>query len=150
MAKVIDSKKQQLTLQDVMLYRVYDEHAEGKLKHDPAVVLLTLVKELEMPRSEAILFGNSLFISHYNESGTGAVVRMLNVDTAKNVMENGEKFYRHLQNRGVTHFIAQYSYKNYMRIFEKFEKMHFGTAVTKDLGNNNYVTCVTLAKSGGK
>lgn len=145
MAKVIDSKKMQLTFQDVMIRRVYDEHEQGKLKQDPAVVLLTLIKELEMPQSEAILFGNTLFISHYTQDNTGADVRMLNVDTAKNVIANGEQFYQHLKRRGVKHFISRYSYKNYARIFERFEKMNFGQAVTKDLGDGYYVTCVTLS-----
>lgn len=148
MAKVIDSKKTQLTFQDVMIRRVYDEHEQGKLPVSPQVALLTLVKELEMPQSEAILFGNTLFISHYTEDNSGAVVRMLNVDTARNLAENGQQFVQHLRRRGVSNFVSQYDYKGYVKLFEKFEKMNFGQVVTKQIDDGSYVSCVTVAGVG--
>ena len=145
MENVIDSKKQQLTLQDVMIRRVYEEHNSGRLKVDPAVALITLVKELELPRSEAILFGNTVFISHYTKDGSGALVRMLNVDTAKNLLNNCGKFAQHLRQQGTKNFVSQYDYKGYVQLFERMQKMKMGQVITKEMGNGQYISFVTMA-----
>lgn len=144
MGKVFDSKKQQLTFQDVIIRRVYEEHAEGKLDVDPAVALLTIVKELELPRAEAVFFGNTLFIVHYTPDMTGAMVRMLNVDTAKNLIENCQKFAQHIKRRGTKNFVSQYDYKGYVQLFDRLQKMKIGTVITKDTGNGQYVSFVTM------
>lgn len=142
MEKVVDSKKTQLTMQDIIVRRVYDE--KDKLPMPPDQMIVLIVKELEMPNSEAVTLGNTVFLSHYTPDGTGAFVRMLNVDTAKNLENNGESFLRHLKNRGVQTFVSQYDYKGYTKLFARLQKRHLGDVITKNVDDGSYVTCVTL------
>jgi len=97
-----------------------------------------------MPQSEALTIGNTVFISHYTPDKTGAFVRMLNVDTAKNLEHNGELFLRHLKHRGVENFVSQYDYKGYTKLFARLQKRHLGNVITKTAEDGSYVTCVTL------
>ena len=150
MDTVVDSKKKQLSFQEVMMYRVKDEDEKKQLPHSAEVVLLTLIEELKMPSCEAILFGNTFFIYHVNKGRTGAVVRMLNVDTATNLIDNSVKFARHMQKEGIEHFMSTYEYKGYTKLFDMMQKKKLGTAVTKRIGDKGYVTCVTVAKGLGK
>lgn len=149
MDTIIDSRKKQLSFQEVMMYRVQDEDEKHKLPYSAETVLLLLIEELKMPNCKAVLFGNTFFIYHVNEDKTGAVVRMLNVDTATNLMNNSVKFARHLQKEGITHFFSTYDYKGYTKLFAALQKKNFGTVVTKDLGKEGYVSCVTMAKAAG-
>lgn len=142
MEKVFDSNKTKLTMQDIIIRRVYAE--KEKLPMPPDQMIILIVKELEMPRSEAITFGNTVFISHYSEDQTGAFVRMLNVDTANNLEKNCELFYRHIKHRGVKNFVSQYDYRGYTKLFARLQKRHLGQAVTKTVQDGSYVTLVTL------
>ena len=142
MPQVFDSKKTKLTMQDIIIRRVYEE--KEKLPMPPDQMIMLIIKELEMPQSEAITFGNTVFISHYTQDKTGAFVRMLNVDTATNLENNGELFLRHLKHRGVQNFVSQYDYRGYKKLFARLQKRHLGNVITKDAGDGSFVTCVTL------
>lgn len=142
MEKVFDSKKTKLTMQDIIIHRIYDE--KDRLPMPPEQVIMLVIKELEMPRSEAITFGNTVFISHYSEDGTGAMVRMLNVDTAKNLQNNGELFVRHLKKQKVKNFLSQYDFAGYAKLFERLQKRRLGRVQTKQLGDGSFVSFVEL------
>jgi hypothetical protein len=73
----------------------------GSGQHPTPAALAALAQELEMEDAEAIQFGNTAFISHYTADGQSVFMRALNVDTAKNFVDNIENYVAHVYRRGV-------------------------------------------------
>jgi len=66
MMEVIDSKKKKLSLQEVMIRAIYAQKKD--LKVPPEQALISTVAELQMPGSEAIQFGNTVFLDGLSRS----------------------------------------------------------------------------------
>lgn len=73
----------------------------GSGTHPTPAALVALAQELEMEDAEAIQFGNTAFISHYTEDRQTVFMRALNVDTAKNFVDNIENYVAYVYRRGV-------------------------------------------------
>lgn len=126
MEKTIDSTKQKLTMQDVIVRAVYNQEAEGLLDSTAANVLMLLTQELQMPKTDVLQLGNTVFITHYSEDREAAMMRALTVDTAKNMMALGEQYIRHLQNRGVKYFATYFQTPSYMAFFKEISRRNLG------------------------
>ena len=103
----VDSTKKQLSIPEIIVSSLKETGVEQK-RIQP--VLFSIIKEGSLPNSEVINFGNTVFISHYKKKEDDLVVygRGLNADIAKNYMQNGEEYFKHLISKGVKYFVSVY------------------------------------------
>lgn len=148
MDTVIDSKKKQLSFQEVMMYRVYAEAEKGALENPPENVLMLLVEELKMPNCEAILFGNTFFVAHINAERTGVVARMINVDTTKNMKANVLQYIRKLQSDRVQHVMFFHQDNALNKYLDSLRKEAVIDVVSKPVEDDTFVSCITVQKMG--
>ena len=148
MMELVNSKKKQLPMQEIIT-RVAVAQQE-KAPMPLAGTLVSIVKELELENSEAVQFGNTVFISHYDKSGKACVMRALNIDTAVNYMKNGELYTRHLMKKGVRYFMTVYETESFGLPFKLIEKNHLGQVLTGKTVYGDYETHVLLNAPKGK
>lgn len=137
--QTVDSKKQKLSLQEIIVRSLHDQKDKLTVPIDQA--LLQVVAELQMPGSEAIQFGNTVFVSHYGNESATCVMYALNVDNAKNYIANGEMYVRHLMKRGVKGFVTSYDTESFGVPFKQIEKNKLGIVETWKQGKR-FVTAV--------
>lgn len=142
MMETVDSKKQKLTLQEVIIRAVYNYKDNLDMPVEQA--LLLIMEELRLPDSEALQLGNTVFITHYNKNKTAAVMRTLNVDTAQNVLKNGEIYIRRLLQLGVEELVTTYTQKSFEAFFREIEKRKIGTYKTKQFDKDSYAAVVKM------
>lgn len=144
MIYMLDSKHKKLSMQEVMVRAMYA--IKNKLDRPVDQALLLLLEELQMPNSEAIQFGNSVFITHYATESNTCAMYVLNVDTAKNLLKNGELYVRYLLKKGMIGFVTSYDAEGYSNLFKQIEKKHLGFVDTWK-SDNKYVTAVMFNAS---
>ena len=142
MMEVIDSTKQQLSLQEVIVRAV--NNFKDKMDVPVANALLIIMEELKLPNSEALQLGNTVFVTHYDERKTCAVMRTLNVDTATNVIKNGEIYIRRLLQFGVEELVVTYNQKSLEIFFKEIEKRKIGTFKVKKFKDDYYVAVIKM------
>lgn len=109
MEKVVDSRKQRLPGPNVIAMAV-----EELVKDQPKdKVLAAIAKETTLPNTDIIQFGNTVFITHISEDLSKSWGRAFNVDTARNFVTNGLRFFTHLQDMGVRRYMSNYEGKVY-------------------------------------
>lgn len=140
--EVIDSNEQKLTLQEVIVRAVHNY--KDQLDMPVANALLLIMEELKLPRSEAIQFGNTVFITHYNKGKTAAVTRFINVDTSKNILNHGELFIRRLLQLGVEELVVTYDQRSFEVFFKEIEKRKIGTYVTKQFDGGHFAAVIKM------
>lgn len=134
-----DSKKKKLTMPEIMVRAMYLLKDRITTPVDQALMLL--LEELKLPNAEAIQFGNTVFVTHFSPESSTAAMYALNVDTAKNLMKNGELYTRYLLKRGLKGFLTSYDTEAFSLPFKLIEKNHLGTVQTWKQGNK-FVTAV--------
>lgn len=139
MMETVDSKKQKLSLQEIMIRSLYAQKDKLSVPIDQA--MLSLIAELQMPNSEAIQFGNTVFITHYSPDSPTCVMYALNVDSAKNYISNGEMYVRHLMKNGMNGFVTSYDTESFGVPFKQIEKNKLGIVETWKQGKR-FVTAV--------
>jgi hypothetical protein len=108
-----------------------------------------LIEELQMQGSEAIQFGNTVFISHYSQESPTCFMYALNVDTAKNYMHNGELYTRYLMKKGMNGFMTSYTNESFGIPFKQIERNNLGTVHSWKQGKR-FVTAVMFNKQRSK
>jgi hypothetical protein len=119
MTKTVDSKKDQLSIPEIITQAVYNEPVEGV---PPYAAILSIVKEGTMPNTEVKQYGNTVFITHFSGDRDLAVGRALNIDVAKNFVTNGEAYFRDLVRGGTKKFVAQFDQKSFATGFMAFKR----------------------------
>jgi hypothetical protein len=142
MMETVDSKKQQLTLQEVIIRAVYNY--KDKLDMPVEQALLLIMEELRMKNSEAIQFGNTVFVTHYTPDKGAAVMRTLNVDTIQNVLKNGELYIRHILQYGVEELVTTYTQKSFEAFFREIEKRKIGTYKVKQFKDDYFAAVIKM------
>lgn len=104
MEKVVDSRKQKLPGPNVVAMAI--EELVKDVPKDKA--LAAIAKETTMPNTDVVQFGNTVFITHFNDNMSKSWGRAFNVDTARNFVSNGFRFFTHLQDMGVKHYVSSY------------------------------------------
>lgn len=95
---LVDSKKKRLSEGEIIVQAVLDSGATGQAA---AVAMSLVVKEMDEPNVYPLAIGNTLFISHANTEKTQVFLRVVNVDTYKNLANNAELFLRRAKDSGV-------------------------------------------------
>lgn len=141
--QVFDSKKKKLGMQEILV-RAMENQKESlgvPLEH----ALLQIVAELQMEGSEAIQFGNTLFVTHYAPESKTCVMYALNVDTARNYINNGELYVRRLIKKGIKGFVTSYTTESFGVPFKQIEKNKLGVVETRKK-NGKFMTVVQFNK----
>ena len=141
MMETVDSKKQKLSLQEVIVRSLHAQEKQLDRPVDQALLLIT--QEVDMPGAEAIQFGNTVFISHYAKESPLCAMYALNVDTAKNYIHNGELYVRHLMKRGIQGFVTSYQTESFGVPFRQIQKNKLGIVETVKTGKR-FTTVVKL------
>lgn len=114
----IDSKQRQLSIPEVVAQAAAQSNHELPIQ----TILVAFVKEASMPNTDVDKFGNTVFITHFDKTKTKAVGRALNVDTARNFLDNGEEYMRKLYKQGVRRFCTWFNSPSFAMSFEAFKK----------------------------
>ena len=139
---IIDSKKQQLDLQDNIIRAIYEQG--DSLKIDPAAAIITVVKELQMENSEGAQLGNTVFITHFDSDGKFASVNFLTVDTEENVRDAVDQYLQSLKNRKYVYVVFQYPDKESEDLFNVVTKRHLGRMISKEDPGGTYSTHILM------
>ena len=132
MAETVDSKKDQLSISEIIAKAVYNNPPEGV---PPYAAILSIVKEGSLPNTEVKQYGNTVFITHFSEDRDLAVGRALNVDAAKNFITNGEEYFRELILGGTKKFVTQFNQKSFATAFMAFKRRPLTTEMKLWIGD---------------
>ena len=138
--QTVNSKKQQLPLQEVIIRSLYMQKDALNVPVDQAI--LQLIAELQMENSEAIQFGNTVFVTHYSPESPLCVMYALNMDTARNYINNGEKYVRYLMRKGMRGFVTSYTTESFGIPFKTLEKNKLGIVDTTKTPDKRFMTIV--------
>ena len=151
MSTVIDSKVTQLEPAQIITEFA---GSYNSTEYPTEVVLASIMKEITMPDTDLVQFGNTAFIGHRGKGKDKhkMVGRGLTVDTAQNFVSAGFKFFDHLKELGITNYITQYDGPIYDKAFEVWkrqaDKDNAGTKIAVGrLANGNSQAYVSLAKA---
>lgn len=131
-------------MQEVMIRSLHAQKDQLTVPMDQA--LLMLVEELKMDNTEAIQFGNTVFVTHYSPESPTCFMYALNVDTAKNYINNGEMYVRRLIKNGLKGFMTSYQTESFGIPFKQIEKNRLGQVHSYKQGNR-FVTAVLFNQS---
>jgi hypothetical protein len=109
MVEVVDSKEKPLPAPAIISMAAKEENltTSGK-KITPAAALAGITKELTMPSVDVAQVGNTVFVAHKGKDKNKLHGRLFNVDTARNLVNNTVKYFNILQQKGITHYSADF------------------------------------------
>lgn len=118
---VVDSKETPLPAPTVIIEFLRNYDVSG---YPPEVAMIAISKEMAMPRTDLVQIGNTVFVGHY---GTGRnkhkmVGRAFNVDTGKNFIRNGLRYFNYLQRKGYTGYVTEYDNGIFDSAFQIFKR----------------------------
>jgi hypothetical protein len=134
MATTVDSKKEQLSIPEIITQAVYNTPEKDV---PPYAVILSIIKEGTMPNCEVKQYGNTVFITHFSEDRDLAVNRALSVDSAKNFLTNGEEYFRDLVRGGTKKYVAQFDRDSYATAFMAFKRNPITTDMKMWIGKTS-------------
>ena len=113
MENIIDSKQQMLKTDEI----IQKAALNIKSPYPYPEVYQSIAQELQMPGSQFLRQGNTLFIVHYDHDRVGTF-RALNADTAYNYLENSKGFIRAAYDMGYDVLITEFYDPSIANIFE--------------------------------
>ncbi len=138
---IVDSNKKVLTTPEII---TASANQTGFPEDIPLeAVLLSIAKEGSLETADTIQIGNTVFLG---QTGTGKnknkmVGRAFNIDTGKNFVENGFKYFDYLREKGITHYSTRFTEDTFLNAFRVFQRR-----TDKD-GSGS--TAIGKLKSGG-
>lgn len=148
MATVIDSKQTQLEPAQIIFEFAGNYNRTG---YPPEVVTAALMKELTMPDTDLVQFGNTAFIGHRGKGKNKDLMwgRGLTVDTAQNFITAGLKYFTHLQGLGIKRYVTDYDgdiYDNAFRTWKRYTDRGDSDIAVGRKTNGNSRAYVTLGE----
>jgi hypothetical protein len=112
-----------------------------------------IAAELTMPGMDVVQIGNTVFIGHLGKGKNAKkmVGRALNVDTGKNFITNGLKYFTYLQKRGITHYSTKFYSPIFLNAFRVFQRQAHKQDTQIGIGKlkqspDTYVAFIRLGK----
>jgi len=132
MATVIDSKKQFLSAPEIIMRFAQELNESGYPLQN---VLAAIAEELNLPNTDQVQIGNTVFIGHTGKGKHKNVMegRALNVDTANNFLRAGLKYVAYLQNKGIRYYRADFKTDQYVSAFKFWYKKVEGSDTEIDV-----------------
>ena len=121
MNMIIDSKKEQLNMPDIIKNAL---EQMPKNKYSFHAIFLSIVKELTLPGAGAIRKGNTLFIFHKIKGNERtAFFRALNCDTPQHYLEHSKEFTKEMYSKhGIDVMFTQFNDPTLLNIFKYIGK----------------------------
>jgi hypothetical protein len=119
--EMIDSKKRKLSPQEIILMAIKDRPIEGVSEKQ---MLSSLLAESKMKGSHMVQVGNTIFIGHFTEADPSIVLgRAINMDTANNFVNNGQKYFEQLVDVGLKTYITMpFNEPQFIHALKAFER----------------------------
>lgn len=127
MKDLIDSKRNKLALQDIVVRKLVAEGAKGK---ELTKQILTIMELLQMPQSEGAQFGNTVFVNKYTDDKDMVLMIPMNADTKENYVGNVEKMVRVFVKNGVKNVFTRYEDFATDKALNAIKKLKLGTITT--------------------
>lgn len=133
---ITNSKDKDLPIPDIITGALADAKRDGDLGDLPMhAAILGIVQEGSMENTDVEKIGNTVFITHYGDGGKHAVMRALNVDTARNYLDNSIEYVKRLASRGVQQMSSDFKDKRILQLFKSIanrpEFSHWGMKVLR-------------------
>ena len=106
--EVVNSKEKLLNGPEIVGMSAYNM---PDLKYPKEVVLAAVAAEFSLPRTDLVQIGNTVFVGHIGKGKKNKkkmVGRAFNVDTGRNFIVNGFKYFTYLQKKGITHYTTEF------------------------------------------
>lgn len=113
MANLIDSTKKKLSVDEIAT--IAAENNEAQIH--PSAIIEGLKAEMSQPKSLPLRFGNTLFLCHLGKNRSG-VCKILNADTASNMISNGEKWASTLYKVGFDFILCEFKDSSMLHLFK--------------------------------
>lgn len=127
MKDFIDSKRNKLALQDVLVRKLVTEGARGM---ELTKQIMTVIEMMQMPQSEGAQFGNTVFVNKYTDDKDMVMMIPMNTDTKENYIGNTEKMIRAFMKNGVKHVFVRYDDFGTDKALTAIKKLKLGTITT--------------------
>jgi len=117
--QLVDSRQQMLPVGDVL--RIAAENTESQ--YPPEFLYATFVKEVQMPNSKFLRYGNTIYVIHGSETEPRkGMFRALNADVPENFMQSGFLFAADAYKAGFDTVVTQFSDQSLINIFRAVSK----------------------------
>lgn len=121
---ITNSKKEQLGMPEVITHALANEARANRLPEGVSfqAAILAVTKELTMQSAEHKQIGNTVFIAHYSDDRKEVYMRALNVDTARNYLDNSIEYTKYLAKQGVERMVSDFKGDTVLHIFNAIAK----------------------------
>ena len=107
---IVNSNQKLLPTHEVIATAVVNAHRSGQLGDIPVQsALLVIAREGAMPNCDVMQIGNTVFISHFDDSRVEVAFRALNADTARNYVDNIVEYLQRLVSSGVRRMTCDFA-----------------------------------------
>jgi hypothetical protein len=111
---LVDSKQQMLQVGELLT--VASENTESE--YPPEFLYATFVKEVQMPDSKFLRYGNTLYLIHGSpQDPRKGQFRALNADTAENFLQSGFQFVIDAYKAGYDTLVTEFKDQSLLNIF---------------------------------
>lgn len=141
----VDSKETPLPAPEVIMESIRNYNITP---YPPEVVATSIAQEMTMPDVDMVQIGNTVFIGHHGkgENKDKMVGRAFNIDTGRNFVENGFKYFKYLKRKGYTRYVTQYDGDVFDGAFRAFQRREdiTGTQIVMAKKNGKTVVAIKL------
>jgi hypothetical protein len=107
--ELVDSKKQKLSYNQVLLGSIINLKSSGQIPEDITMqqAAAMILKEIESKNVQTVQIGNSIFIGVFTPEKNNMYIRLHNMDVGRNVIDSMYRYVAFLQKRGIAFASAQ-------------------------------------------
>lgn len=117
MANLVDSKQQMLPVNQIVTIAVDNMNSE----FPPDAVIQGITAEYQQKGALPMRYGNTLFLCHKGKDKTG-FFRALNADTARNYVENGNKWVKEAYDIGFDFMVTRFEDPTILNVFKAISR----------------------------
>ena len=148
--ELVNSKEKLLKGPEIVAMSAYNM---PDLKYPKEVMLGAVAAEFTLPRTDLVQIGNTVFVGHMGKGKKNSkkmVGRAFNVDTGRNFIVNGFKYFTYLQKMGITHYTTEFYGPVFLNGFKLFKRradqQDTEIAIGKYRNTDKYVVFMKLGK----
>jgi hypothetical protein len=107
--ELVDSKKEKLSYNQVLLGAINNAKSSGQIPEDVSMkdAAATIIDEIQQKNVQTVQIGNTIFLGVRDEDKSNMYVRVYNMDVGRNVIDNMYNYGAYVQKQGIKHMSAQ-------------------------------------------
>jgi hypothetical protein len=119
--ELVNSKEKLLNGPEIVAQSAYNM---ADMKYPKEAVLGAVAAEFTLPETDLVQIGNTVFVGHTGKGKNKKkmVGRAFNVDTGRNFIVNGFKYFTYLQQKGITHYSTEFTGPVFLNGFKLFKR----------------------------